>query len=117
MLFRSVLDAAMGLWHGGQVAFTDAYNPARMFAEKEAKARRGGAMIAMGAYAERCQLLMPLWDRRLRVAQLADTCSKWQDLLLAISQIPGFGGTGFAAQELALDILDKKRLGMLEAAS
>ena len=99
-----VVEAALACWDDGDYAFTEAYNPSRSYHVEEARARRRSTrMTAQAAYDRRCGDLLDLWLQREAVAAVMLPMTKWRVAVHRVSQVRGFGGTGFAAKELVLD--------------
>ena len=98
-----VVEAALACWDAGERAFTDAYNPSRCYHVEEARARRAGRAVAQAAYDRRCGELMDLWLQREALAAVLIPMTAWQVAVRRVSEVRGFGGTGFAAKELVLD--------------
>ena len=98
-------NAAQRIWKTGGNAFTDAREPARTSMNQEERARRLGPALATAAYLDRCSALTALWKCRMDIARCAMWSGSWRVTVDRVAQVPGFGGTGFAAKELALDVM------------
>lgn len=46
-----------------------------------------------------------VWDARKRLSAVVKSTGKWQDTLAVLSEIPGFGGSGFMGKEVTLDTM------------
>ena len=99
-----VVEAALTCWDAGERAFTDAYNPSRCYHSEEARARRAGRTVAQAAYDRRCGDLIDLWLQREALAAVLIPMTTWRVAVRRVSEVRSFGGTGFAAKELALDV-------------
>lgn len=98
-----VVETALTCWDAGDYAFTEAYNPSRCYHVEETRARRSTRMIAQAAYDRRCGDLLDLWLQSTAMAAVIIPLTTWRTAVHRVSQVRGFGGTGFAAKELVLD--------------
>lgn len=46
-----------------------------------------------------------VWENRKRLAAVVKSTGKWKDTLSLLSEIPGFGGSGFMGKEVTLDTM------------
>ena len=100
-----VVEAALACWDDGDYAFTEAYNPSRSYHVEEARARRRWPrMTAQAAYDRRCGDLIDLWLQREALAAVLIPMTTWRVAVRRVSEVRSFGGTGFAAKELVLDV-------------
>lgn len=49
--------------------------------------------------------LKPLWAEAEHIVKEAERRRSWKDMIDAMTKVPGFGGTGFMAKEVALDTI------------
>lgn len=53
-----------------------------------------------------CNLILsPLWDRRDRIAEVAQETKRWEMVAVEMKKLPGFGGTGFMTKEALQDVM------------
>ena len=108
-----VVEAALACWEAGEYAFTDAYQPSRCFRVEEARARRTGRAVAEAAYSRRCGELVDLWLQREALAAALNPMTAWRVAARHVSEVRGFGGTGFAAKELVFDPACQRDLSLV----
>jgi hypothetical protein len=49
--------------------------------------------------------LQPLWNARAGIVKIANDTNRWEPVMQAMAKIKGFGGTGFMAKEVTLDMM------------
>ena len=61
-------------------------------------------MVVRVVYEKRCEDLIHLWLQREALAAVLVPMTMWRLAVRRVSKVQGFGGTGFAAKELVLDV-------------
>ena len=105
--WRPVVDCAARVWRQGHRSFCDAYEPSRTGLRSEDNALKwNDECLAIAAYVASGSKLEKLWKHRIRIAKIVLWNGSWREAVQAAMQISHYGGTGFAAKELLLDVFE-----------
>ena len=86
----------------GEPCFTQAYGPARYRANAERPADVSKATLL---YSNACDELDAIWAARHHIVSVAQSTHSWPEVLKVARAVKHFGGSGFRAKELLLDLL------------
>ena len=106
--WQQVVDVALSCWERGELCFTEAYCPSRLWRKWEVGAFRDpkGKERVGSLFQEVCRSqLRGIWEHRFDIVRVAESGCSWRQVVQAIMAVPHYGGTGFRAKELAEDLL------------
>jgi hypothetical protein len=101
-----IVEVALSLFKRGYHSYTAAYAPPRICRRVECQSYSAGDESKVRTvYARTCRELDSLWLEKDLVAQKALNSRSLEDTICCLRVVPQFGGTGFRAKEVVLDLL------------